>query len=565
MSFGPRETAVPNELADDAILIVDDRPENLLALEAVLEPFRCRLVRATSGHEALKRLLESDFAAILLDVEMPGLDGFQTARLIRERERTRNVPILFLTAAMREEADLVKAYAQGTVEYIVKPIDPEILRAKVRVLLELHGQGVQLKQQAALRKVAELERDRLFLEERAARAEADYQQAQLRSLFMNAPFPLAMMKGAALVHELVNPLYQRLFGDRELVAKPLREAMPELGGRGLVGIIENVFRTGETFVNQEFPVELDRSGTGELEEGYFNMVAQPVRGPNEQITGVLVFGFDVTDQVLARRRVEDAVRVRDDFLSIASHELKTPLTPLELKVTSLLRQAEANLESLLPAERIARDLQVAQRQIRKLTELINELLDDSRISAGRLQLSMAEVDLRDVVEEVVARFHQQAMQAGCPIEVTIVGDAITGHWDPLRIEQIVTNLLTNALKYGAGKPVRLRVEALPSKAKLTVQDDGIGIPAEHLGRIFDRFERAVTDHHFGGMGLGLYITRKLVVAHGGQIHVQSEPGKGSIFTVELPRPQLGTEDETALPAHTSPSSPVSSSERRWRS
>jgi len=332
-----------------------------------------------------------------------------------------------------------------------------------------------------------------------------------------------------------------------------------------VGIIENVFRTGETFVNQEFPVELDRSGTGELEEGYFNMVAQPVRGPNEQITGVLVFGFDVTDQVLARRRVEDAVRVRDDFLSIASHELKTPLTPLELKVTSLLRQAEANLESLLPAERIARDLQVAQRQIRKLTELINELLDDSRISAGRLQLSMAEVDLRDVVEEVVARFHQQAMQAGCPIEVTIVGDAITGHWDPLRIEQIVTNLLTNALKYGAGKPVRLRVEALPSKAKLTVQDDGIGIPAEHLGRIFDRFERAVTDHHFGGMGLGLYITRKLVVAHGGQIHVQSEPGKGSIFTVELPRPQLGTEVETALPAHTSPSSPVSSSERRWRS
>src|SRR5262249_41375082 len=161
----------------------------------VLQPFRRRLVRATSGDDALKRLLELDFATILMDVEMPGLDGFQTARLIRERERTRNIPILFLTAELREEADLVKAYAQAAVEYIVKPLDPDILRAKVRVLLELHVRGVRLKEQEELRRAVEVERDRLFLEERAARAEADYQQAQLRSLFMNAPFPLAMMKG----------------------------------------------------------------------------------------------------------------------------------------------------------------------------------------------------------------------------------------------------------------------------------------------------------------------------------------------------------------------------------
>ncbi|HME89903.1 MAG TPA: response regulator, partial [Myxococcaceae bacterium] len=436
---------MPNELADDAILIVDDRPENLLALEAVLQPFRRRLVRATSGDDALKRLLELDFATILMDVEMPGLDGFQTARLIRERERTRNIPILFLTAELREEADLVKAYAQGTVDYIVKPIDPDILRAKVRVLLELHVRGVRLKEQEELRRAVEVERDRLFLEERAARAEADYQQAQLRSLFMNAPFPLAMMKGAALVHELVNPPYRNLFGDRDLIGTTLRE-MPGLRGGALVEIIENVFRTGETFVNQEFALVLDRRGYGELEDGYFNLVVQPVRGPNEQITGVLVFGSDVTDQVLNRRKVEDAVRVRDDFLSIASHELKTPLTPLELKVDSLLRQAEENLEAPVPAERIARDLQVAQRQIRKLTELINELLDDSRISAGRLQLSIEEVNLSQVVEEVVARFHHQALQAGCPIHLAIVGEAVTGRWDPLRIEQVVTNLLTNALK-----------------------------------------------------------------------------------------------------------------------
>lgn len=550
MSVRAEERRVSNELADAAILIVDDRPENLVALEAVLQPFHHRLVRAISGDEALKRLLETDFAAILLDIEMPGLDGFQTAKLIRERERTRNVPILFLTAAMREEADLVKAYAQGTVDYIVKPIDTEILRAKVGVLLELHARGVKLKRQEALRENAELERE-------AARAEADYQQQRLHSLFMNAPFPLAIMKGSALIHELVNPPYRRLFGNRELIDKPLREALADLDGHRPVEIFERVFRTGEAFVDPEFPMKLDRSGTGELEESYFNIVVQPVRGPSEDITGVLAFGSDVTDQVLARRKVEDAVRVRDDFLSIASHELKTPLTPLELKVTSLLRQAEANLESLLPAERVARELQIAQRQIRKMTELINELLDDSRISAGRLQLSIKEVNLSNLVQEVVARFHQQAVQAGCSIDVGIVGEPISGRWDPLRIEQVITNLLTNALKYGAGKPIHIRAEGGPSNAKLTVQDQGIGIPREHQSRIFDRFERAVTDQHFGGMGLGLYITRKLVAAHGGQIEVESEPGKGSTFTVELPRPQPGTELETQVAGLPSTSNPRS--------
>jgi signal transduction histidine kinase len=363
---------------------------------------------------------------------------------------------------------------------------------------------------------------------------------------MNAPFPLAIMKGSELVHELVNPPYHRLFGNRDLIDRPLREALAELGERGPVEIFEKVFRTGEAFVDAEFPMKLDRSGTGELEESYFNIVVQPVREPSEEITGVLAFGSDVTDQVLARHKVEEAVRVRDDFLSIASHELKTPLTPLELKVTSLLRQVEADLESPLPAERVVRELQIAQRQIRKLTELINELLDDSRISAGRLQLSIKEVNLSDLVQEVVARFHQQAVQAGCSIDVGIVGEPITGRWDPLRIEQVITNLLTNALKYGAGKPVHIRAEGGLSNAKLTVQDQGIGIPREYLSRIFDRFERAVTDQHFGGMGLGLYITRKLVAAHGGQIEVQSEPGKGSTFTVELPRPQPGAEVETPV-------------------
>ncbi len=224
-----------------------------------------------------------------------------------------------------------------------------------------------------------------------------------------------------------------------------------------------------------------------------------------------------------------AVQVRDEFLSVASHELKTPLTPLSLRAQALARELAAG-----STRGAAVHVEVMQRQVRKLADLVEGLLDVSRVGEGRLSLARELVCLVDLVREVVARHEQEAQKAGCALELSLPEEAV-GQWDRLRLEQVVVNLLTNALKYGAGGPVRLAVESDTGVARLVVQDAGIGIDPRDVPRIFERFERAVSSRNYGGMGLGLYISRQLVEALGGTIRVDSRPGAGARFTVELPR------------------------------
>ncbi len=238
------------------------------------------------------------------------------------------------------------------------------------------------------------------------------------------------------------------------------------------------------------------------------------------------------DNARLYHEAQDAVRLRDEFLGIASHELKTPLTPLRLKLQMLQRQVQEGAP--LPADKLSESLEVLVRQVRKLTDLVDNLLDVSRISAGRLRLELEELDLAALAAELLSRFAPSAAQLGCTLELH-APEPVTGRWDRLRVEQVVTNLLTNALKYGAGRPVVVRVEGDGERARLTVQDQGIGISEVDLGRIFERFERAVSDRHYGGLGLGLYITRQIVEAFGGTVRVSSQPGHGSTFTLELPR------------------------------
>jgi PAS domain S-box-containing protein len=234
------------------------------------------------------------------------------------------------------------------------------------------------------------------------------------------------------------------------------------------------------------------------------------------------------------REAQAAVRLRDEFLSVASHELRTPLTPLHLQLQILRREAR---DPALPPERlrerVTRAVERSEAQVRKLADLINDLLDVSRISAGRLVLEPESVDLAEVVRDVVARFEPQALRAGCALELDVPA-ALMGHWDRRRVEQVVTNLLTNALKYGAGRPVRLSLAAEEGHARLTVRDEGIGIAPEHQTRIFERFERAVSERNFGGMGLGLYICQQILDAQGGTIRVRSALGQGATFEVLLP-------------------------------
>jgi PAS domain S-box-containing protein len=235
------------------------------------------------------------------------------------------------------------------------------------------------------------------------------------------------------------------------------------------------------------------------------------------------------------RNAQQAVRLRDEFLSIASHELKTPLTPLNLKLETLARVA-AGYSGHPLAERVGKDVETARRQVQRLSDLVNGLLDVSRISAGRMSLQREDVELGELVREVAERFFHDAQRAGCEVEFVVAPGPLVGRWDRVRLEQVVTNLLSNAFKYGPGQPVVVRVgpAAAAGHARLEVQDHGIGISSQDTARIFERFERAVSERHYGGLGLGLYIVRQIVQAHGGEVGVDSSPGAGSRFWVELP-------------------------------
>ncbi|MCP3099059.1 GAF domain-containing protein [Myxococcus sp. K15C18031901] len=239
------------------------------------------------------------------------------------------------------------------------------------------------------------------------------------------------------------------------------------------------------------------------------------------------------DNARLYREARQAIRLREEFLSIASHELKTPISALQLQVQSLAALARA--PAGVPAERLGRALEVVDRQVKRQTQLIHDLLDVSRISAGRLELSPEPLDLEMLVREVVERFEPELERTSTRLELVLAPD-VHGRWDKLRLDQVLTNLVSNAVKYGRGNPVCVVLEAHPGGVRVEVKDGGIGIAEEHLPRLFHRFERAVSERNYGGFGLGLWITRQIVEAMGGNITVHSVLGVGSTFTVELPRP-----------------------------
>ncbi len=232
------------------------------------------------------------------------------------------------------------------------------------------------------------------------------------------------------------------------------------------------------------------------------------------------------------RKAQEEVRERDEFLSIASHELRTPVTALQLQL-QLLHRAAGQASPIVP-QVLVEKMDALERQTRRIALLVNELLDVSRMRLGHLELNLEEVDLASMVRESIEHLRDELERSGSPVAVRAPAPA-TGRWDRLRLEQVLTNLLVNAVKFGAGKPIAVSVEAVGDRARLRVEDQGIGIAPEHQERVFARFERAVPPQNFGGLGLGLYIARQIVEAHRGSISVLSEPGKGSTFTVDLPR------------------------------
>ena len=636
--------ASPRGSTKAGILVVDDHPENILALRAILDREDFEIVEASSGEEALRQVLKRDFAVILLDVLMPRMDGFETARFIRERDASRDVPIIFLTAAGTEISFIYKGYSVGAVDYLVKPVDADIVRAKVAIFVELWRKNQQLRRQEQELRENERRESKRRLEESEAQYEATFEQApvgiahasiegfwlrandrfcallgstreELQRLSLHELLPAERAEVSAGLARLMSGQAEgyraegRLRGGAawvELTVSLLRDEQGE-PQRFIVAVVNATERRRDeqrqrfltqaaetllssldyqrtvaqvaqlavpgfadacavdlavddggvrelTSVPGDFREEraqaaesVLKSGRAELLPGK-NLLVVPLLG-HERAVGALTLlsrerRFDEHDLTTAAdlahrmafaienarlyREAQEAIAARDEFLSIASHELRTPLTPLQLLLQRMLVGPQR-----LTAEELKSALQRSERQVQRLAALTENLLDVSRISSGGLKLNRETVDLAQTAHEVGERFRDAAARAGSQLEVRAEGP-IVGNWDSLRVEQVLTNLVTNAMKYGNGQPIALTVEQRGDAAHVEVRDHGIGIDPRKQARIFDRFERAVSPRSYGGLGLGLYIARQIVEAHAGTIRVQSAEGEGSLFTVELP-------------------------------
>ena len=383
------------------LLIVDDLPENLLALEALIRRDDRAVYKAHSADEALSLLLQHEFALAILDVQMPGMNGFELAELMRSTEKTKHIPIVFVSAAGRELNYAFKGYESGAVDFLHKPLDIHAVKSKVSVFVDLYRQRKTLNEQ-----------------------------------------------------------------------------------------LEAIERT-----RQEQELLLRRLQTTQVE-------------------------------------LEHAVRMRDDFMSIVSHEVRTPLNGLILE-TQLrkLHLAKGNAEAF-SLDKMRAMVERDERQIQSLIRLIEDMLDVSRIRTGKLSIRPSRFDLGQLVGNVVERFAAQIAAAGASVQFE-ASAPVVGCWDEFRIEQVVANLLTNAVRYGGKGVIEVRVVQTEDRARIDVQDHGVGIGPEDQKRIFQQFER-VSAKHASGLGLGLFISEQIVSAHGGRIDLHSAPGEGALFSVHLP-------------------------------
>jgi PAS domain S-box-containing protein len=517
------------------ILLVDDRVDNLLSLKGILDRPDYELVLASSGPEALRLVLHDDFAVILLDVAMPEMDGFEVATLLKKRERYRNVPIIFVTASVQQIEWIFRAYSIGAVDFLSKPLDPHAVRAKVAVFVELYRQRKLLDRQAAL----------LEDGERRGRgtAVAPLLSEDARShpdLAERVPHIVWTADAAGRI-EYFNQRWYVLTG------RSLEDSLGEawLGALDEEDVPLTRAHWAEAVAHRQ-PVRLEtRLRLANGQPAWFLFSAVP-EGDDQTWVGTLT---DVDDLRRAQNDARSAIALRDEFLSIASHELRTPLTALQLKLKTLAR-AVPNACSQEARPMLESRIDSAIRQSERLERLIERLLDVSRIASGGMRLEVEELDLSALVSELVDRYRDEAEQAGSVVDLETHGPLI-GRWDRVRMEQVVINLLTNAIKYGAGRPIDVHLKGTSGGARLVVRDRGIGLDPAKASRVFERFERLAPIESYSGLGLGLYIVRKAVEAHGGRIAVDSAPGQGATFVVEVPlAPPARTRPERTIEAPT---------------
>jgi PAS domain S-box-containing protein len=499
-----------------SILLVDDRPANLLALEAILEGPGRRLVRASAGEQALALLGADDFAVVLLDLRLPGLDGFQTARLIRSSERPRHTPVIFLTAGDGEGFPLVEAYKLGAVDYLVKPLVPEILRAKVAVFVELYEKSRQLRLQA----------------EQLLRAEQERAQRELRASegrfagFMAHLPGLAWIKDAQGRYAFANDAALRAFGaSREaLYGRTDEEVFPPETARQFRDNDRRALEAGQVRTVETL------AQAGEPHHSLVSKFAipDPAGGP-PSVGGVAI---DVTDRMKAEQALREAARRKDEFLALLGHELRNPLAPIRSAV-EVLKKACAGL----PVAEWG--LAVIDRQSAQMARLVDDLLDVSRLSHGKIALRKQPAELAAVVDSAVETCRPLIEARRHSLAVELPPEPVWLEADPARLTQVLVNLLTNACKYTQpGGQVGLGAEAGGGGLVLRVRDSGVGIPADMLARVFELFvqlDRSAGRANQWGLGVGLALVKAIAELHGGSVEATSGgPGEGSEFVVRLP-------------------------------
>src|SRR5262245_55929919 len=484
------------------ILLVDDNADNLVALRAILEPLGVHLVTASSGRDALRALLKQDFAVVLLDVNMPLIDGFDTAAMIRSRDRSSHTPIIFLTAYGDEE-HLARGYALGAVDFINTPVVPDVLRAKVGVFVEL------------FRKSEEVRRQTESLHRRAEQLHrlADAAMAITAATSVGAIIAMLAQRARDILHvggasARVN-LGPRRRHEAAAGEPPGEQAVP-LPPAELVGADGSLIGTVTVW---------------EPAEGDFTAEDRSVLAQLAQMASIAIQNL-----LLAEERQANAIK--DDFLSTVSHELRTPLSAI-LTWTRLMRDRK------LDGPALARGVEAIERNARSQARLIDDLLDMSRVITGKLQLQLSPVDVQSVITASVESASAAAQSRGLKLIRVEQEGALLVMGDAERLQQIVLNLLENAMKF-TPEGGRIWVSAVgnPHDVEIRVKDTGSGIEPQFLPHVFDRFRQADSSstRAHRGLGLGLAIVRQLVELHDGSVHVQSPgPGNGTTFSVRIPR------------------------------
>jgi signal transduction histidine kinase/DNA-binding response OmpR family regulator len=613
------------------VLLVDDKTENLLALESVLADLGQNLIRASSAREALRFLLLEDVALILLDVQMPGLSGFELAELIRERERTQHTPIIFVSATSVHEQFIFKGYSLGAVDYLTKPIQPEILKSKVSFFSRLFLQQAEIKRQAKELTEANAQLDGMNaeLEERVhlrtnelekANAELELEIKERRESEARLATEHAITRSLALADTIERATSEILkaFIDNMGAAVVAQWRISEDGKRIICSNVEydsSQFALVSNFISEtkrrEFVLGIGLPGRVWAERtpiwlmdardyqnfpraafatsaGISSGIAFPIK-IGDEVWGVIEFftrdtlregrkllnmleavgseigqfiqkkKFEEDREILLarekmlREEAEKANRLKDEFLATLSHELRTPLN-------SILGWSQIVLGDMVDQEGVRTALETIHRNATSQAQLIEELLEASRLITGKLSLNLGPTEIAPVLQAAIDIVRPKAAAKDIELVTDFQSDVTTITSDATRLQQMVWNLLTNAVKFTpSGGRIELRTERAGDKLQIIVSDTGTGISQEFLPFVFDRFRQqdSTSTRRHDGLGLGLAIVRQLAELHGGSVAALSDgPEKGSTFIISLPAGQAvettRVEEITEVEAYSEP-------------